>query len=76
MAVMKMHMEVRKLTTKINFKNSLEPQTGSSSFPIKRRPRVLTTTCETSMRVLLINKVMGVQVSSSVYDYSTHTHKL
>uniref|UniRef100_A0A2P2LIW5 Transmembrane protein 115-like n=1 Tax=Rhizophora mucronata TaxID=61149 RepID=A0A2P2LIW5_RHIMU len=41
---MKTHIEVRTLTTTMNFKNSLEPQTGSSSFPKTRRLKVLTTT--------------------------------
>lgn len=72
MAVMKMHMEVRKLTTKINFKNSLEPQTGSSSFPIKRRPRVLTTTYYTSERVNLITGSDGVQAYPTIYNNSSN----
>jgi len=41
---MNTHTEVRRLTTKMNLKNSLEPHTGSSSFPINRRPNVLITT--------------------------------
>jgi len=41
---MKMQREFRKLTRKMNFINSLGPHTGSSSFPMKRRPIVLITT--------------------------------
>lgn len=41
MAVMKTKTDVKKLTIKMNFKNSLEPQMGSSSFPKKRSPIVL-----------------------------------
>lgn len=44
-AVMKTHTDVRKLTKKMNFKNSLEPHMGSSSFPTKRRPIVLINNC-------------------------------
>lgn len=42
---MNTHNEVKKLTMKMNFMNSLEPHMGSRSFPMKRRPIVLLRTC-------------------------------
>jgi hypothetical protein len=44
MAVMKMHAEVKVLTIKMNFRNSLGPHTGSSSLPMNRRQTMLITT--------------------------------
>jgi hypothetical protein len=44
MAVMKMQREVKMLTIKMNFINSLGPHTGSSNLPIKRRQTMLITT--------------------------------
>jgi hypothetical protein len=44
---MKTQMEMRKLTMNMNFKNSLEPHTGSRSFPMMRRHKVLATTYRT-----------------------------
>ena len=53
---MKTHTEVRKLMTKMNLKNSLEPHTGSSSFPIKSRPRALKAIYSTGAKVRTASK--------------------
>lgn len=58
MATMKTQTDVSKLTTKMNLKNSVEPHIGSSSFPIKRRPIMLITTCNITM-ILLKTKNTG-----------------
>ena len=51
---MNKHTEVRRLTTKMNLKNSLEPHIGSSSFPINRRLNVLTTTYKIVQTMLIV----------------------